>query len=136
MIFGKINLEVLDKSPIIEFGGPKVGTSAGPVKVISLINTPEARAGLEDFLPGTEMHWTYHYDEVQLVLEGKAKITYTLAADGNQKVFKAVAEKDDTYLLPSGARVTFKVISKEPFRHYFVIMPRYYYEKWQRDAVR
>ncbi len=135
MIFGKLNFEELDKSPIIEFGGPKVGTSAGPVKLGMCINVPEAQVGVEDFPPGTELDWAFHYNEVHLILEGKAEITYTLGADSN-KIFKAVAEKGDTYLIPCGARAHWKVISKEPYRHYWVIMPRYKYEKWQRDAVK
>ena len=135
MIFGKLNLEEMDKGPIVEFGGPKVGTSAGPFRLSTCINVPEAWVGVEDFLPGKEADWAFHYNEIHLVLEGKAEITYTLAANSS-KIFKAVAEKGDTYLIPCGARANWKVTSKEPFRHYFVIMPRYYYEKWQRDAVR
>ena len=135
MIFAKFNAEELDKSPVVEYGGPTVGTKSGPTKLSTLINVPEAWIGVEDFLPGTEMRWAFHYNEVQLILEGKAEISYTLGTNPN-KIFKAVAEKGDTYLIPCGAKVTFKVISEEPYRHYFVIMPRYHYEKWQRDAVR
>ena len=135
MIFAKLNPDELDKSPVMEFGGPTVGTKSGPLKLVSLINVPEAWIGIEDFLPGTKHSWSYHYNEVQLVLEGTAEISYTLAANPS-KIFKAVAEKGDTYLIPCGARVTFNVTSKEPFRHYWVIMPRVPYEKWQRDAVR
>ena len=136
MIFGKVNLEELDKSAIIEFGGPKVGTSAGPFRIQTCVNVPEAWVVVEDFMPGQEADWAFHYNEVHLILDGKAEITYTLPADGSTKIFKAVAEKGDTYLIPCGARVHWKVVSKEPYRHYCVIMPRYSYEKWQRDAVK
>jgi mannose-6-phosphate isomerase-like protein (cupin superfamily) len=135
MVFAKINTEELDKAPVIEFGGPIVGTKSGPLKLVSLINVPEAWIGIEDFIPGTKHSWAYHYNEVQLVLEGKAEIIYTLAANPN-RIFKATVAKGDTYIIPTGARVTFHVISKEPFRHYWVIMPRFPYEKWQRDAVK
>ena len=135
MIFGRLDSQKLERTPIVEFGGPSVSTSAGPVRFTTLVNVPEAWIGLEDFLPGTEHRWAYHYNEVQLVLGGKAEITYTLGADPN-KVFQAVAQKGDTYLIPCGTRAIFKVVSDEPYRHYWVIMPRYHYEKWQRDAVR
>ena len=135
MIFNKLNLEELDKLPYTEFGGPIVGTKSGPGRLITAINVPEAWVGVEDFEPGTELRWSFHYNEVHLILEGKAEISYTLAANPD-KIFKAVAEKGDTYLIPCGARVTWKVVSKEPFRHYFIIAPRYYYEKWQRDLAR
>ena len=104
MIFGKVDHEAMDNSPIVEFGGPKVGTSAGPFRLQTCINVPEAWVVVEDFMPGEEADWAFHYNEVHLILEGKAEITYTLGADSN-KIFKAVAEKGDTYLIPCGARV-------------------------------
>jgi len=135
MIFAKLDTDEMDKLEVIEFGGPIPGTKSGPARLKTLINVPEAWVGVEDFMPGTEFHWSFHYNEVHLVLEGKAELTYTLAANPN-RIFKAVASKGDTYLIPCGARVTWKVVSDEPFRHYFAIQPRYYYEKWQRDLVR
>lgn len=135
MIFTKLDADKMDKRELIEFGGPIPGTKSGPARLKTAINVPEAWVGVEDFLPRSEFHWSFHYNEVHLVLQGKAEITYTLAANPD-RVFTAVAEKGDTYLIPCGARVTWKVTSEEPFRHYFVIMPRYQYEKWQRDAAR
>ena len=135
MIISKLNAEGLDKAPVIEYGSPLVGTTSGPTKLNMVINVPEAQVGVEDFLPGEEMHWAFFYNEVHLILEGKAEVTYTLPANPN-KVFKAVVEKGDTCLIVCGTRATWKVISKETFRHYFVIMHRYHFEKWQRNAVK
>lgn len=135
MAIARLDYEKLDKTPIVEYGGPIVGTKSGPSRLAVLISLPEAEVGLEDFLPGPEFHWSFHYDEVHLILEGKAEITYTLPANPS-KILKMVAEKGDTYLCPRGMRATWKVVSKEPFRKFCVIMPRYYYEKWQRDLCR
>lgn len=136
MILAKLNHEELDMAPVREFVGPVVSTKTGPVRLGKpLINVPEAFVALEDFMPGTEFHWSFHYNEVHLILQGKAEISYTLPANPD-KIMKMVAGKDDTYLCPCGMRATWKVISQEPYRHYCVIMPRYYYEKWQRDLVR
>ena len=120
MIFAKVDSKVMDNGKVVEFGGPKVGTKSGPCVLNTLINIPEAWVGVEDFMPMKEFHWAFHYNEVHLVLDGKAEISYTLAANPD-KIINAVAEKGDTYFIPCGARVSWKVISKEPFRHYFAI---------------
>ena len=112
----------------MEFGGPIVGTVANfPLK--PLLNVPQALIGIEDFLPGSTNHWAFWHDEAQYILQGEAEVTYTLVPD-HRKVNTIRIKAGQTYLIISGTRATFRVLSKEPYTHLFVIMPRYNYDRW------
>jgi mannose-6-phosphate isomerase-like protein (cupin superfamily) len=137
MMFGRDNVfsSEMDGVEIIEIGSPIVGGKE-KLKLKRLINDPAATVSLEDFLPGEELNWAFWHDEVHLVISGKAEIHYTLPPSHN-RIRKKITGRGDTYLILNGSRVKFKVISREPYRHYCVIMPRYHYEKWLlEDAIR
>ena len=137
MIFSKENVFTVDMDKIapIQLGGPQVGTKE-TVVLKRLVSDPAGTCSLEDFPAGTECNWAFWHDEVHLVISGSAEITYTLPPSHNN-MRKQTTKKGDTYLILNGTRATFKVTSKEPYRHYCVIMPRYRYEKWLlEDAAR
>lgn len=137
MLFGKNNVFDLemDKVPAYEFGGPIVGTKE-KMALYRLLNAPAATVSVEDFFPGSDCRWAFHHNEVHLILSGSAEITYTLPPSYNT-IRNTVAKKGDVYVILQGSRVTFKVTSDEPYRHFCVIMPRYHYEKWLiEDAVK
>jgi hypothetical protein len=87
---------------------------------------PGGTTGVEDFRPGDEVEWNFFHDEVQYILKGKAEITYSLPPI-HRKWYKTSAEEGSVYLIPRGARVKFKVIGNDPYRHLFVVMPGGFY---------
>jgi ethanolamine utilization protein EutQ (cupin superfamily) len=87
---------------------------------------PGGTTGVEDFRPGDEVEWNFFHDEVQYILKGKAEITYSLPPV-HRKWYKTSAEEGSIYLIPRGARVKFKVIGSDPYRHLFVVMPGGFY---------
>ena len=132
---GTIYYQEMEKLEIIELGGSVVGEKE-KVRLRRLINDPAGTVSVEDFLPGSEMRWAFWHDEIHFVLSGRAEISYTLPPS-HTNIRKRITEQGDTYLILNGSRLTFKVLSNEPYRHLCVIMPRYHYEKWLlEDAVR
>ena len=128
MIVSKIKVEDLIGMPLREHGGPAVGMVerfAG----LPLINVPQALAGIEMFPAGATVHWAFWENEVQMVLQGEAEITYTLPPN-HKKVNKITVSPGHLYLILNGSRLSFKIISKEPFVHLGVMMPRYTYDRW------
>jgi len=94
---------------------------------------PGATTGVEDFRPGDEVEWSFYHDEVQYILKGKAEISYSLPPM-HRRWYKTSAEEGCIYLIPRGARVKFKVIGNDPYRHLFVVMPGGFYtpDKFER----
>jgi ethanolamine utilization protein EutQ (cupin superfamily) len=94
---------------------------------------PGGTTGVEDFRRGEEVEWSFYHDEVQYILKGKAEITYSLPPV-HRRWYKTSAEEGCVYLIPRGARVKFKVIGDEPYRHLFVVMPGGFYppDKFER----
>jgi mannose-6-phosphate isomerase-like protein (cupin superfamily) len=85
---------------------------------------PLATCCIEDFGPGeTFGPWSFWHDELQWITKGKAEITYTLPPWHDEEKHMT-CEAGDVYAIPCGARLTFKVVSKEPYRHFSVIMPQ------------
>ena len=87
---------------------------------------PGATTGVEDFYPGTTFEWDFMHDEVQYILLGKAVITYSLPPL-HDKVQKTTAQKGSIYLVPRGTHAKFRIVSKAPYRHLFVVMPGGFY---------
>jgi hypothetical protein len=52
----------------------------------------------------------------------------------HRKWYKTSAEEGCVYLISRGARVKFKVVGNEPYRHLFVVMPGGFYpaDKFER----
>lgn len=128
MLIADVNPKDLEGVEPLEFGGPIVGTTER-FSLKALINVPQATVGIEDFLPGTTVHWAHFHDEVQYILQGEVEATYTLVPD-HSKVNTVRIKAGQSVLILNGTRATYKVLSKEPYSHLFVIMPRYHFDKW------
>lgn len=114
--------ELANVEPIV-CGGPVVGTLER-FKMKMHVNRPEGSIGIEDFLPGSEVHWAFFHHEFQYILQGEAEVAYTLVPN-HDKVVKTTIKKGQACLILSGTRATFKVTSKEPYTHLWVVMPRF-----------
>jgi uncharacterized cupin superfamily protein len=120
----------MDKVPFTEIGGPIVGMKAA-VRIKWVLSDAAGIAGIEDFEPGSEHSSSFWYDEMHFVIDGEAEISFTLPPL-NRKIMKTTARRGDSYLLLRGTKVTWKITSKEPYRHLCVIMPRTEIQSWLR----
>lgn len=128
MIFCHLDSTVLDEVGELEFGGPVVGEKER-FRVKFLVNDRAGSIAIEDFPPGRETRWAFWHDEVHVVLDGEAEISYTLPPN-HRKVVTRTARKGDAYLIVNGTRTTFRVTSEAPYLHACIIMPRYQFDKW------
>ena len=80
------------------------------------------QVNFEDFLPGPDIVWSMFHDEVQYVTSGRAEITFHLPPL-MQETGTAIAGPGSIYLLPRGARIRWRVLGGEPFRHLCVCIP-------------
>lgn len=87
------------------------------------IRTANGSCSLEDFPPGETVFWFFPHDEIHYVVKGKAEITYSLASSSHTEQKTMTAEAGEAYLIPHGARITWKVEPGDPFRHLCFIMP-------------
>lgn len=131
MIGARLDDEALLASEELTFGGPTVGGEER-FKVQFLVNDPRATIAYESFEAGSTVNWSFWHDEVHVITRGQAEVTYTLGPNHRKQVTKVFGE-GDTYLIPNGARVRFRVISDEPYLHVCVIMPRFEYSKDERS---
>ena len=121
----------LDNAPDLEF-------PFHPGSKFRAINTgidePSTQVNYEDFYKGMDIGWSMPHDEVQVVVSGEAEIEYFLpplmAESG-----KVIAKKGSVYLLPQGARIIWRVVSDEPFRHLCICYPNPRYPIPVADSV-
>jgi mannose-6-phosphate isomerase-like protein (cupin superfamily) len=130
MIGAHLDDKALLKSEELVFGGPVVG-SEERFRVQFLVNDRRASIAYEAFAPGSTVNWAFWHDEVHVIMRGEAEVTYTLAPNHRKQVTRTY-RTGDTYLIPDGARVRFRVTSDEPYLHVCVIMPRFEYAKDER----
>ena len=115
----KVEDSDLDDSPTFPF--PFIDGSA--FKAINCgIDEPSCQINFEDWLPGPDIWWSMNHDEVQYVTKGRAEITYWLAPL-MQETGTVIAEPGCIYLLPRGARIRWRVLGDEPFRHLCICYP-------------
>lgn len=86
------------------------------------IDEPAVQINFEDFLPGPDIIWSMFHDEVQYVTAGHAQITFHLPPL-MQVSGTVIAGPGAIYLLPRGARITWRVLNNQPFRHLCVCVP-------------
>jgi hypothetical protein len=86
------------------------------------IDEPACQVCFEDFFPGGEYHWTTWIDQIDFVTQGKAEVTILQPPDLEEQV-TVIAEAPCIYLIPRGARVVWKVLGDEVFRHFSVDVP-------------
>jgi mannose-6-phosphate isomerase-like protein (cupin superfamily) len=126
---GRVDEKVLLDSEMLSFGGPVPGTEE-QFQVQFLINDRRGTVAQEAFPPNSTVNWAFWHDEVHLVIRGEAEVSYTLAPNHRKVVTRRFSE-GDTYVIPNGARVQFRV-GEEPYVHVCVIMPRFEYSKDER----
>lgn len=109
----------LDGAPYLEFpfhpGSKFKAVNTG-------IDEPTVQINFEDFVNGQSIAWSMPHDEVQYVVSGTAEITYHLPPL-MLETGKVIAKPGSVYLLPQGARIVWKVLSDEPFRHLCICWP-------------
>ena len=109
----------LDSAPTFPF--PLVAGSQ--CKAVNCgIDEPAVQVNFEDFLPGPDIVWSMFHDEVHYVTSGRAEITYHLAPM-MKETGTVVASAGSVYLLPRGARIVWRVLGNEPFRHLCLCIP-------------
>lgn len=109
-----------------------IATRGATFDIAVFNDEPGATTGVEDFRSGDEVEWSFYHDEVQYILKGKAEITYSLPPL-HRRWYQTEASEGCVYLIPRGARVKFKVIGDEPYRHLFVVMPGGFYSADKLD---
>jgi hypothetical protein len=86
------------------------------------IDEPACQVVLEDYFPGPPYVWTVWQDQIDVVLSGKAKITYYEPPDQNiQRT--VIAEAGCLYLIPRGTKIIWNILGEEPFRHLSIDFP-------------
>jgi hypothetical protein len=126
MFFSNID-EARQAIPRLDLGGPLVGSTEVTYLNV-MINEPQAFVCAEEWPAGSESNWAFWHDEIHVVLEGEAEIEYTLPPN-HMKVQTRTCGKGSVYVILSGTRARWKVLSEVPYSHMCVIMPRYEYDK-------
>ena len=129
---GKIPLEPI----LTEIPKMKVDPDMEPQKKVktiwgNLYIFPQARmayangtVSIEDFGAGETITWVFPHDtQVHYILRGKAEVTYTLESTNHTDKKKMIVEEGDVYIIPRGARVTWKVSPGGPLRKMCVYIP-------------
>jgi hypothetical protein len=86
------------------------------------IDEPALQVNLEDFVKGVDIPWTLSHDEAHYVISGICEIEYHLPPLMIE-TGKVIAKAGDTYYMPRGCRVVWRVLSDEPFRHLCFCFP-------------
>jgi hypothetical protein len=110
------DLEVLEPEPAPLLGG-------GKSRMCSVgVDEPSCQIVFEDFFPGGVYHWTMWQDQIDLVTQGKAEITYR-EPPSLDKECSVIAEAPCLYLIPRGTRITWRVLGNEIYRHISIDFP-------------
>jgi mannose-6-phosphate isomerase-like protein (cupin superfamily) len=83
----------------------------------------EGLVSVEDFGAGETITWMFAEPEVQYILRGKAEMTYSTGATSHTEEKTVQIQEGDCYIIPAGARLTWKVNPESPIRRFCVIMP-------------
>ena len=95
-----------------------------------------ATVSMEDFGAGETMYWAFPLDnEVHLILKGKAELTYSLEGTNHTEEKKMTVEEGDVYIIPRGARMTWKVDPSGPLRKLCVTIPGLVVPERRPEAV-
>ena len=100
----------------------RVETLSGTFYMNRVIREPAGIMTVEDFPSGETVSWYFWYSEFHYITMGKAEMTYSQPPFHTKQETTSV-EEGDTYLIYAGDRITWKVISKEPFRHLCFLLP-------------
>jgi hypothetical protein len=127
VFFSTIDEARAEGIPKWDLGGPVVGTSEVTYLKV-LLNEPQAFVCLEEWPSGSENNWAFWHDEIHLVLDGEAEVTYTLPPN-HTKMQSRNCGKGSLYVILAGTRARWSIVSEMPYSHVCFIMPRYEYDK-------
>lgn len=83
-----------------------------------------ATVSMEDFGPGETFFWAFPLDnEVHIILKGKADVTYSLEGTNHTEEKKMTIQEGDAYIIPRGARMTWKVDPGGPLVKLCITIP-------------
>lgn len=124
LVYSRFQLYRIDDADLDAVTPEPVGILGGGLqRMVGIgIDEPACQMVMEDFFPGSEYHWTTWQDQVDFVTSGSAEITCLLPPALEEKVV-VVAEAPCVYLIPRGARITWKPLGDRPFRHISVDFP-------------
>jgi hypothetical protein len=86
------------------------------------IDEPACLVVFEDFVPGPDLLWTVWQDQIDVVLSGRAEITYWEPPDQSDAK-TVIASAPCMYLIPRGTRISWRVLDNAPFRHVSIDFP-------------
>ncbi|MFC2031839.1 cupin domain-containing protein [Chloroflexota bacterium] len=89
----------------------------------NMIHSANGICGLIQFSPGETLFWFFPNEELHYIVKGKAEVTYSLAGTSHTEQKTMTVEPGNCYIVPRGARVTWKVAPGDPLRHLDFIMP-------------
>lgn len=87
------------------------------------IQTANGFVMVEQFGAGTTLVWMYPFDEFHYIIQGKAKVTYTLSGTGHTVKKSMDVEVGDFFVTPVGSIVEFKIDASGPLRRVCGVMP-------------
>lgn len=89
----------------------------------AVYSTANLSGEVEEFGAGDTIFWFFPHDEMHYVLKGEADLVYTMASTSHTVEKTAHVAAGDFYIVPTGARVTWKVPASEPFKIFWCTMP-------------
>jgi hypothetical protein len=113
---------------------PAAMLGGGLQRMVAVVNEPAIQIVVEDFYSGAEYRWTTFLDQVDWVVEGRCEITVEQPPDYEEPI-TLVAEAPCLYLLPRGARVTWRPLGDGPFRHISFDFPNPGFSVVMADSV-
>jgi len=113
-----VGLDKLDGAELEPF--PTVPTSRFRWSI--LFSEHACQAVVEDWFKDNDIEWTYWIDAIFYVFSGECEITLWQPPNWVERTV-VTARPGDVFLCPRGARVRFRVLTEEPFRHLVFDVP-------------
>lgn len=113
-----VGLDALDAAPLEPFPT----NPASRFRWAILFSEHACQAVVEDWFKDNDIDWTYWVDAIFYVFSGECEITLWQPPNWVER-HVVVARPGDVFLCPRGARVHFRVLSDEPFRHLVFDVP-------------
>lgn len=116
-VLPKVHLDVDD--PQIEVTSLRGVWHVNP----NVIWKPEALVALESFPAGQTTRYIFWHNEVQVIMDGEAILTYSLPITRFSIEKELQVKKGDAYVIPVGADIKFAVSPEGPLQKLCVAMP-------------
>lgn len=110
----KLPKPILDRIPVANVDA----TSSGRV-----YDTANCTGDILEIAAGASFFWFFSYDEIHSVLKGEAEVTYSLASTSHTVRKTLKIKPGDLYVVPLGARLTWKVSAAGPLKLFAVSIP-------------